>query len=219
MQGVIQFLDDLKKNNNREWFQKNHGRYEESRNKILFITELLINEIRSFDADIPPLDPKECQFRIYRDIRFSPDKTPYKTHFGSYIARGGRKSRRAGYYLHIDPDEGFMGGGIYLPEKDMLKALRTAIYDQPEVFRQIMEQEKFKTLYPLIEGEKLKANPPGFPAYFEQIELLRYKSYAFSTPISREQLADSRFLDIAVDAFKTLSPANKFLNDALDNYL
>lgn len=134
MKNVIEFLSGLKANNNREWFQANKNQYEESREKILFITELLINEIRKFDKDIPAMDPKDCLFRIYRDVRFSHDKQPYKTHFGSYIARGGRKSTRAGYYFHIDPDASFLGGGIYMPESNVIKALRNAIYEQPEVF-------------------------------------------------------------------------------------
>lgn len=219
MQEVIQFLTDLKQNNHRDWFQDNRDRYESSRNKILFITEILINEIRRFDSDIPVMSPEDCLFRIYRDIRFSPDKTPYKTHFGSYISRGGRKSWRAGYYLHIDADSSFVSGGIYVPEKNMLKALRTAIFDQSETFLEIINRPEFKAIYPAIEGEKLKTNPKGFPAEFENIDLLRYKSYSFSMPLSKEQLESANLVDIAVNAFKTLFPANKFLNDALDNYL
>lgn len=131
MKAILAFLDDLKRNNNREWFQTNRERYESAREKVLFMTELLIREIRKFDSDIPLMDPKECLFRIYRDIRFSPDKRPYKTHFGSYIGRGGFKSNRAGYYFHIQPGEHYLGGGIWMPPADVLKAIRTAVYDQP----------------------------------------------------------------------------------------
>ena len=89
---VIQFLNELSENNNREWFQNNKKRYDESREKVLFLTEVVINEIRKFDPDVPFLEPKDCLFRIFRDVRFSNDKRPYKTNFGSYIAKGGRKS-------------------------------------------------------------------------------------------------------------------------------
>lgn len=219
MKNVIEFLSGLKANNNREWFQANKNQYEESREKILFITELLINEIRKFDKDIPAMDPKDCLFRIYRDVRFSHDKQPYKTHFGSYIARGGRKSTRAGYYFHIDPDASFLGGGIYMPESNVIKALRNAIYEQPEVFMDIIDNTEFKKYYPEIEGEKLKSNPKGFDPAFNYMDLLRYKWYVFSLPINTNDLINGNFAETAVNAFKALYPANKFLNDALDNYL
>ncbi len=116
MNTVLAFLNDLSANNHREWFESNRVRYEQSRNEVLQLTDRLIEEIRGFDPTIPPLNGKECLFRIYRDVRFSPNKAPYKTYFGSYMAVGGRKSVRAGYYLHIDPTGSFMGGGIYMPE-------------------------------------------------------------------------------------------------------
>lgn len=219
MKNVIEFLSGLKENNNREWFQANKNQYEESREKILFITELLINEIRKFDKDIPAMDPKDCLFRIYRDVRFSHDKQPYKTHFGSYIARGGRKSTRAGYYFHIDPDASFLGGGIYMPESNVIKALRNAIYEQPEVFMEIIDNTEFKKYYPEIEGEKLKTTPKGFDPDFKYIDLLRYKWYVFSLAINTNDIINGNFAETAVNAFKALYPANKFLNDALDNYL
>lgn len=219
MKNVIEFLNQLEKNNNREWFQANKKQYDECRSKILFITELLINEIRKFDKDIPAMDPKDCLFRIYRDVRFSHDKRPYKTHFGSYIARGGRKSTRAGYYFHIEPDRSFIGGGIYMPEANALKAIRTAIYEQTEGFREIIEEPGFKKYYAGIEGEKLKTNPKGFDPGFEFIDLLRYKWYVFSLSMKSSELINGNFAETAVEAFRALYPANKFLNDALDNYL
>ena len=127
MQQVFQFLQDLSENNNREWFHNNKKRYDESREKVLFITEVLINEIRKFDSEIPLLEPKDCLFRIFRDVRFSNDKRPYKTNFGSFIAKGGRKSMYAGYYFHIEPDTSFVGGGIYMPDAEHLKAIREYI--------------------------------------------------------------------------------------------
>src|SRR6056297_2224221 len=103
MEQVLQFLQELSDNNNRAWFNENRKRYEESREKILFLTDIFINEIRKFDPGIPPISPKDCMFRIFRDVRFSKDKRPYKTNFGSFIAKGGRKSENAGYYFHIEP--------------------------------------------------------------------------------------------------------------------
>ena len=132
MNQVIRFLQDLSENNNREWFQENKTRYDESRKKALFLTEVVINEIRKFDPEIPLLDPKDCLFRIFRDVRFSHDKRPYKTNFGSFMAKGGRKSVYAGYYFHIDPAGSFAGGGIYMPAAEPLKAIREYMAENGE---------------------------------------------------------------------------------------
>lgn len=219
MKVILAFLDDLKKNNNREWFQSNRERYESAREKVLFMTELLIREIRKFDSDIPLMDPKECLFRIYRDIRFSPDKRPYKTHFGSYIGRGGFKSNRAGYYFHIQPGEHYLGGGIWMPPADVLKAIRTAVYDQPGEFRSILEDPGFRRYFTGFDGEMLKTVPKGFPPDFPDIALLRPKSYAFGVTLTDSEVLDKGYLNKAVDLFRELYKMNRFLNEALDNYL
>ena len=219
MKDVIDYLEQLKRNNNRDWFNSNKGWYEESRQKVLFLTELIINEIRKFDNDIPVTDPKDCLFRIYRDVRFSADKSPYKTHFGSYIAKGGRKSIRAGYYFHIDPDASFIGGGIYMPGPDVLKALRTAIFDQPDTFLEIIENPEFKKTFPTMEEEKLKTAPKGFPPDFVHIDLLKFKSYVFTAELKTSEIIRDDFATKMVKTFQTLYPANRFLNDALDQYL
>jgi uncharacterized protein (TIGR02453 family) len=124
MDTVLTFLKDLEQNNNREWFNDNKKRYEESRDKVIFLTELMINEIGKFDSQVRGLSPKECVFRIFRDVRFSKDKRPYKTNFGSFICKGGRKSMNPGYYFHIQPGNSFIGGGIYMPPAVPLKAIR-----------------------------------------------------------------------------------------------
>src|SRR5665811_2091282 len=127
MDKVLEFLNDLSANNNREWYHSNKERYTESKEKILFLTDVVINEIRKFDRDIPALSPKDCVFRIFRDVRFSNDKRPYKTNFGAFISKGGRKSMHAGYYFHIEPGGSFCGGGIYMPPAEPLKIIRNYI--------------------------------------------------------------------------------------------
>jgi len=219
MKAILDFLTDLNKNNNREWFNANRNRFESSKEKMLFMTELFINEIRKFDLDIPAMDPKDCLFRIYRDIRFSPDKRPYKTHFGSYIAKGGFKSNRAGYYFHIQPEESFLGGGIWMPPADVLKAIRTAIYDQPEEFVSILNDPDFKKYFKEFDAEKLKTAPKGFPPDFTYIELLKPKSYAFGLYLTNEEVLGGKFMETGLDAFRELHKMNRFLNNALDQYL
>ena len=216
---VIQFLQELSENNNREWFQNNKKRYDESREKVLFLTEVLINEIRKFDSDIPLLEPKDCMFRIFRDVRFSNDKRPYKTNFGSFIAKGGRKSIYSGYYFHIEPGGSFVGGGIYMPAAEPLKAIREYIAENGEEFSSIITDKKFKTIFPEMMEDKLKTAPKGYSPDHEFIELLRYKSFAFSSQLNKSQILADNYIEILVNSFKTLYPVNRFLNEALINNL
>jgi len=216
---VIQFLQELSENNNREWFQNNKKRYDESREKVLFLTEVLINEIRKFDSDIPLLEPKDCLFRIFRDVRFSNDKRPYKTNFGSFIAKGGRKSIYSGYYFHIEPGGSFVGGGIYMPAAEPLKAIREYIAENGEEFLSMITDKKFKTIFPEMMDDKLKTAPKGFSPDHEFINLIRYKSFAFSSQLSKSQILADNYIGILVNSFKTLHPVNRFLNEALANNL
>lgn len=216
MEKVIQFLQDLSENNNKEWFHANRKLYEESRDKVLFITEVLINEIRKWDKDIPALNPKDCMFRIFRDVRFSKNKQPYKTNFGSFIAKGGRKSMYAGYYFHIEPKGSFMGGGIYMPPAEPLKAIRTYIVEHAEEFLDIINDKEFKQFYPEMYDHKLKTAPKGFAKDHEYIQLLRYKSFVFSTNLGKNILLGENFVEHIVKAFRQLHKVNVFLNEALD---
>lgn len=219
MKEVLEFLEDLNLHNNREWFNANKARYEAARKKMLFLTELFTNEIRKFDNDLPAMNPNDALFRIYRDIRFSPDKRPYKTHFGSYMAKGGHKSTRAGYYIHIQPDESFISGGIWMPSSDVLKALRTAIYDQADEFVSILKDPEFAEYFDKFDGEVLKKAPKGFPPDFRYIELLKNKSFAVTSPLTRQDLRSDKFVDHVMDAFRQFHKLNRFLNMALDQYI
>lgn len=219
MQEVLNFLSELRVNNNKEWFDANRDRYEQSRKKVLFLTELVIHEINSFDNEIGNLNPKDCVFRIFRDVRFSNDKTPYKINMGSFIAKGGRKSIGAGYYFHIEPGGSFVGGGSYCPPADALKALRTEIFDHPEEFKQLIYSDSFQKMYPEMYDDKLKTAPKGFPGDFPEINLLKYKSFAFTSRIPDLVVAGGDFAGKIVDAFKELAPVNRFLNTAIEKWL
>jgi|WetSurMetagenome_2_1015567.scaffolds.fasta_scaffold31725_2 uncharacterized protein (TIGR02453 family) len=218
MEKILRFLTQLNLNNNKEWFHSNRKLYEESRDKMLFYTEVFINEIRKFDDGIPALDPKECLFRIFRDIRFSNDKRPYKTNMGSYIAKGGHKLVRAGYYIHIEPGASFAGGGIYLPPSEPLKAVRTAIYENPEEYIELTENENFKKIFTEFYGEKLKTAPQGFPKDFKYIGLLLPKSYAYGHQLDDSAITSDKFIETIVEVFRNLSKVNQFLNEALEKY-
>lgn len=216
MEKVLEFLTDLSKNNNREWYHANKNRYNESREKVLFLTDVLINEIRKFDRDIPALSPNDCVFRIFRDVRFSKDKRPYKTNFGAFISKGGRKSMHAGYYFHIDPEGSFCGGGIYMPPAEPLKMVRNYIAENGSEFLEIINDDDFKKIYPKMFDDCLKTAPKGFPKDHQFIELLRYKSFVFSNNLNNSELLENDFIENIVNSFQLLHPINSFLNEALE---
>lgn len=217
MEKVLEFLTDLSANNNREWFNANKKRYDENREKILFLTEVIINETRKFDSEIPALSPKDCVFRIFRDVRFSNDKRPYKTNFGAFIAKGGRKSMNAGYYFHIDPEGSFAGGGVYMPPAETLREIRNYMADNGGEFLEIINDNNFKKTYPSMFNDKLVTAPKGFPKDHEYIDLLRYKSFAFTGKIDKSEITSDKFIKRVVDSFIKLHPAVQFLNNALIN--
>ena len=219
MREVLNFLSEIKENNNREWFEKNKEWYQTSRKKVVFLTELLIHELGKLDDEIGIQDPNQCVFRIYRDVRFREDKTPYKTHFGTYIAKGGRKGINAGYYLHIEPGASFVGGGSWSPPAEALKAIRTEIFDHPEEFKKIVYAPSFKKIYREFYNDKLKTAPKGFPKDFADIELLKYKSFAFDAPIADSVVEGDQFVEKVIISMKELTPLNRFLNNALEKWM
>lgn len=218
MKEIFDFLKNLDAHNNKEWFDLNREIYQSTRRQFIHLTEILINEIRSFDPEIPYLDPKQCVFRIFKDVRFSKDKTPYKNNYGTFIASDGRKGGNPGYYFHIQPGESFIGGGIYMPDADKLKAIRTEIYNHPADFIELIEDPEFNKTFQLFSDDKLKTAPKGFPKEFEHIDLLRYKSFAPFMKITDEQLFDPDLIEIILNNFKLLTPFNQFLNHAIGQH-
>lgn len=218
MKEIFDFLSNLANNNNKEWFDINRDTYQKTRQQFIHLTEIFINEIRSFDPEIPFLDPKKCVFRIFKDVRFSKDKTPYKNNYGTFIASDGRKGGNPGYYFHIQPGESFMGGGVYMPEADKLKSIRTEIYNHTEDYIELISAPEFKEKFQLFSDDKLKTAPRGFPKDFEHIDLLRYKSFAPFMRINDEQLFDPNLIETIISNFKLLTPFNHFLNHAIGQH-
>jgi uncharacterized protein (TIGR02453 family) len=215
MDKVLQFLKELSENNSREWFNDNRKRYEESRDKVIFLTDVLINEIGEFDSGVRGLSAKNCVYRIFRDVRFSKDKLPYKTNFGSFICKGGRKSMNPGYYFHIEPGGSFIGGGIYMPPAEQLKAIRNYMAEHAEEFEDIIDEPGFKKNFPEMYDDKLKTAPKGFPKDHEFIRLLRYKSFIFSKALKDEMVLSDKYVAKMVQSFNELQPVNSFLYEAL----
>ena len=215
MEKVLEFLKQLAKNNNREWFNDNRKWYEESREKVLFLTDVLINEIGEFDPAVRGLLPKDCIFRIFRDVRFSKDKRPYKTNFGSFICKGGRKSMNPGYYIHIEPGGCFVAGGIYMPPSPVLKSIRSYVADHAQEFLDITNDPDFKKQFPEMYGDKLKLAPKGFPKDHAYIDLLKYKSYIYSKALKDRVVVGDDYIEEVVQLYEQLYPVNVFLYDAL----
>lgn len=221
IKNILHFLSELKQNNNREWFAENKDWYNQVKTEFEVIGADLIREISTFDDEVKHVEVKDCVFRIYRDVRFSHDKSPYKTHFGIYIAsHGGRKSPRGGYYLHLDPDKSFIGCGVWMPQPDVLKALRQSIYDNIDEFNDILESKEFKKIYPQLSDEgKAKKIPLGFPANFSYAELLKNKSYLVDTVLTDKQLNSDDFTKTVSSLVKTAHPFLSFLNYTVDEVL
>lgn len=216
MKEILDFLKELEANNSREWFDRNKDRYDVTRKKFLAVTETLIHEIRQFDEEIPALNPKDCVFRIFRDVRFSKDKLPFKSNYGCFMARGGKKSGFAGYYLHVQPGECFLSGGIYMPLPEHLQAIRQEIYYHPLKYIELIENKEFKAIYTLDYFDKLKTAPKGYPKDWEHIELIKNRSYAVGHRLEEEELFSSDFLEKAIELFKIIQPFNTYLNKAVD---
>ena len=212
---VLEFLSELKENNDREWFKANKQYYEEARAEFKSMVENFIPALAITNPLLANLEAKDTIFRIYRDVRFSKDKSPYKIAMGAYLAPGGRKSLLAGYYLHIEPGNSFLAGGSHCPPGDQLKKIRSEIlYNNPE-FKAILNSSDFKKLFGEIVGDRLKRPPVGFPKDFEDVELLKFKDYTILHKIDDEAVERPDFLRISADIFNKMNPFIDFLNRAL----
>jgi uncharacterized protein (TIGR02453 family) len=217
----IAFLRQLVANNHKEWFDANRNFYREAKEEFEQFVNALIAEVCRFDPDVGGVTAKDCVYRIHRDLRFANDKTPYKNHFGAYIARGGRKSQLCGYYFHVEPTAaGFLNrsmwaGGIYSPDAHTLKAIRTDIYEHPDEYRAIIEDNDFVNTFQWFDGNMLRMTPKGFPKDFPDIDLIKRKDYTYYRQIDEEMLQSCRLLEESVCMFKRMLPFNRFINRAI----
>lgn len=212
---ILDFLSQLKVNNNREWFNENKAKFLEVKDAFESLTQTMIELLQMHDENLKNIVAKDCVFRIYRDVRFGKDKSPYKTHLGAYINRTGRKGDTCGYYFHLEPGATILAGGVYCPPSPLLFEVRDAIYADTEEFKAIINTDDFKRLFGEIEGEKLKRAPKGFPKDFEDIELLKHKSFLITNSISDDMLLKDDFTHYSLEVFNAMKPFNDFLNRAI----
>lgn len=215
---TFRFLRDLNENNNREWFQENKGRYEEAREDVKNLVGHLIMGLAAFDPEIPidiPVD--KCLFRIYRDIRFRKDKTPYKTWLGAGISVDGRKLQGPEYYLHIQPDHSFIASGYWRPQKEHLAAIRQEIDYNGTELTQILDSLK-KHPQPLApdQEDQLKRPPSGYEADHPHIDYLKLKSFTLSQSIPDAQWCKPNTVADLLESYRRMYPFKLFLHRAID---
>ena len=211
----ITFLKRLKKNNNRLWFTRHKSEYEDN---VKLPMQSLIAALQPHIVGFAPeidVNPKRSMFRIYRDIRFSKDKSPYKTHVAAVFHVKGHWQGSAGYYVHIEPSGVYVGGGIYLPDSDQLRKLRKAIEDRSEEFLSFVKSRAFKKEFQKIEGEKLQRVPQGYAPDHPMAEWLKHKQFYTGVEWKESECHSSRFVNKVVGVYKDLYPFVRFLNEAL----
>jgi len=216
---TLKFLRDLKKNNNKPWFDAHRKQYETAKADFENFIQGVLDKHCKNDPDLKELIAKKCMFRINRDIRFSKDKSPYKTNFGASMDKGGKKSGLAGYYFHLEPGKSFFGGGIWMPQPDALKKVRQEIDYCFDEFKKIISNKKFKTVYgDLYTGEDIQLSkvPQGFEKNNPAAEYLKFKRWLVLADVSDSALTSKDLVAKTVDAFHVMQPFVKFLNRPLE---
>jgi uncharacterized protein (TIGR02453 family) len=216
MEKTVAFLKALKKNNNKDWFDAHKDQYLEAREEFDSLVEKVIKGLTKFDDQInPAMKPKECVFRIYRDVRFSKDKTPYKTNFAADMNPGGRKSNVPGYYFQIEPGNCFIAGGAYTPEAEQLAAIRQEIDYNGTRLEKILKSKSYSKFFDgLDETDKLKTVPKGFEKDHKYIELLKLKNYIAYHPFDDKYLKSKDLDKYILEGFKAMHPLLQFLREA-----
>lgn len=209
----IAFLKELQNNNNREWFAENKARYEAARANIAEFADALMARISETDV-LETESGKKSMFRIYRDVRFSKNKDPYKTSHSGQFKREG-KLRRGGYYYHFSPTEMMVGGGFYGIEKDDLKRVREELAADAEPMRAIIADKDFQRIYGAMRGEQLKTAPKGFDKTHPDIDLLRYKQFYAIRNFTEKEVLSSEFVDLAAETHLHLRPFFDYFTEVL----
>jgi uncharacterized protein (TIGR02453 family) len=217
MQDILKFLKDLSKNNDRTWFEKNKPRYLEAKQGFEDLVAALLKEFTKFDSGLDGLDPRKLPFRIYRDVRFSKDKRPYKVNMGAGFSPNGKLVQEPGYYLHIEPgNKSFIAGGIYMPDATNLSKIRQEIDYNFDKLKKVTNDKKFKVLYASFDDfDKLKTAPKGYAKDHAHIELLKLKSFIVSRALTDKEVIDKKFIKVATESAKAIKPLNNFIKEAL----
>jgi uncharacterized protein (TIGR02453 family) len=215
MKEIFDFLKDLTNHNDRDWMVQNKKRYESAKKTFEVVVKDLITGISAFEPKVGELKPKDCIFRLHRDVRFSKNKAPYKTNFGAAINEGGRKAPNPTYYIHLQPGNSFIAGGVYMPQSEALKKIRQEIDYNPGELKKVIEHKEFAKTWGPLTGESLKTAPQGYPKDHPNIELLRLKSFIVMNELNDDFFYQDDFVEQVVDRYKVLSPLNEYLSVAM----
>lgn len=206
---TFDFLRDLKANNNRDWFTEHKPRYQTAHKEFKAFANVLLDEVSHHD-EIENLQ----LFRIYRDVRFSKDKTPYKPHFSGSMVRA-TKWRRGGYYFHISPGGSFAGGGFWDPNAEDLKRIRTEIDHHAEDMREVLQHPELQQYFNGLEGDQVKTAPRGFSKDHPAIDLLRYKQFLLTHPFTDEEVLAPDFAQQLSRVFQAMRPFFDYMSEVL----
>ncbi|MBR1631669.1 MAG: DUF2461 domain-containing protein [Paludibacteraceae bacterium] len=215
---ILRFLTAIDQNNNREWFAEHRDWYEQTINDHQNLVSQMIAQIGSWDSEIAHLQPKDCIYRIYRDTRFSPDKSPYKRYLGAYVAApNGKRSIRAGYYLHLQPGSSFFAAGYWYPDKDRIRAVRQSIVDNYDELEEIMYAPEFVRAFGDMDSDDmLKTVPRGFDRDFVHADWLRRRSFTISHRLSDLEVRSNRLMPTINRLARLAAPYNRFFNFTVD---
>lgn len=215
---TLKFLKDLKKNNNKPWFEKHKDLYLGAKEDIEHLVEKVIAGFGKTDPEIATLQPKDCTYRIYRDVRFAKDKTPYKVNMGAYLNRGGKKMPTAGYYMHFEPGRNMAGGGLWMPMAPELNKVRQEIDYNFTEWNKIINNRAFKKSFSEgLEKEYLLSRPPkGYSDDNPAIEYLKLKSFVVTRPFSDAEIQSRSFPRELAKTFESMKDFVYFLNRALE---
>lgn len=211
---VFAFFSELKENNNKVWFEARKGRYEQIREDFALFMGEFLERIRKVD-DLPAIDPKKTIFRIYRDIRFSKDKTPLKTHLAAVVDRGPKWQDKCGFYIHIEPGASFIGGGAWEPSGTALKAIRQEIDYNAEPLLEILNNREFRKLFGGLGGDRLQKAPKDYQIDHPHIDLLKHKQFLVSRKFTDNEVLSPSFQDELVKCYKAALPFFTYLDTVL----
>jgi uncharacterized protein (TIGR02453 family) len=210
---IFKFLNDLKKNNNREWFNEHKDQYVQVHEQAISFADSLLIEMKKHD-DIATVSGKKSLFRIYRDVRFSKDKSPYKNHFSGSLQRAS-KWLRGGYYFHLEPDNVIIAAGFFSPAKEDLQRIREEIAADDQPLRKILNDTSLKKTFEVLDGEQLKTAPKGFDKEHPAIDLIRYKQFYFTHKYTNKEVQDSNFSKRISDDYQILRPYLDYMTEVL----
>ena len=213
---ILQFLKDLANNNNKEWFELNRSYYNQAKEEFHHLLSKILLCISSFDASVIAISPEECTYRIHRDLRFTSDKTPYKTHFGGYINPYGKKSPKSGYYVHLEPGNCLLGSGSLFIPTPILTKIRIAIYNRINEYKGIIEDPEFTRYFPSVGESRLISAPRGFSKDNPLLKYIQPKDFLISYPISDDFFEQKESMEKIEKVFRQAKRLSDFINLTID---